>query len=299
MSNFLTPAQLRLLSRSELEDAFFETQEAYKDSKEELESLSSTNERLSRRLEEAKASRIQLRNDYRQLIKEMQAGNSDVPRQELPEVQSDNQTSTQDTKALKDAKAREVVNTSQFGSDKDSLQEDTSALIPSSRQLDVPSEPFIKLAFHDSRNPPSEDMSHSHMQQFSAHANLEQGSSDSDLSTQQPTTASTFPSPPAPAQSSTQPMPTPISASVPQSATMRPIQSPSSQQTREMVVPPRLEKAPKTHPKPELTNPKPKRMRFKQMTQEDFAEGVKRVEAEQRAKAEAEGTRSGPKKMLW
>ncbi|KAI4261990.1 MAG: hypothetical protein L6R42_002824 [Xanthoria sp. 1 TBL-2021] len=218
------------------------------------------------------------------MIKEMQAGNSDVPSQELREVQSDNRTSTQDTKALKDAKAREGVNISQFGS----LQEDTSASIPSSRQLHVPSEPFINLTSHDLRNPRSEDMSHSHIQPRSAHANLDQGSSDSDLSLQQPTTASTFPSSPALAQSSTQPMPTPIPASIPHSAMMRPIQSPSSQQTREMVVPPRLETAPKTHPKPELTGPKPKRMRHKQMTAEDLAEVVKRLEAEQRARAEAE-----------
>ncbi|KAI4264039.1 MAG: hypothetical protein L6R42_000832 [Xanthoria sp. 1 TBL-2021] len=90
----------------------------------------------------------------------MQAGNSDALSQELREGQSDSRTPTQDTKALKDAKAREDVNISQFGSDKDSFQEDTSALIPSSRQLHVPSEPFIKLALHDLRNPRSEDMAH-------------------------------------------------------------------------------------------------------------------------------------------
>ncbi|KAI4263879.1 MAG: hypothetical protein L6R42_000990 [Xanthoria sp. 1 TBL-2021] len=117
MLNLLTPAQLRLLSRSELEDAFLETQDAYIDSKDELElvaaekiSLSSTNERLSRKLKEEKASKIQLKNDYRQLIKEMQAGNSDALSQELREGQSDNRTPTQDTKAPKDAKAREDVN---------------------------------------------------------------------------------------------------------------------------------------------------------------------------------------------
>ncbi|KAL8648550.1 MAG: hypothetical protein Q9226_005946 [Calogaya cf. arnoldii] len=179
MPKLINPYPIRLLSRTELEDAFFEAQEACQDMKEQFESMAaeknsllSKNERLAHRLEIAKEDTKRLRADYRQMSKKMYAGGAQVSTMGSENVQRDGQATIYKYQAFGD---RKIL----------SIQSPTPPQPPqvSSNPINSPSNASSQ-----------KHQTYSDVQHRSVHANPEQKQFIPELSAREPATVSAFPS---------------------------------------------------------------------------------------------------------
>ncbi|KAL8636600.1 MAG: hypothetical protein Q9226_009236 [Calogaya cf. arnoldii] len=204
MPDIIGPSQLRVLSRSELEDKFFEVQDARNELQEQLESLLLANERLTRRLEAEKEMTKRLRADYRTLSEETHEGGAQVSNTRSGDVRSDDQASNYNAEACEGTVSGTSTEDNMLVLILTPLQKDTPIRSPMPPQLQASSKAVAMRPIGTPSNAsPEEDKVDSSLQPRSSQSNVEHSPSVSDISTREPTTASVFgPAPAHPATSS-------------------------------------------------------------------------------------------------